>query len=166
MTEPIDLAVEGADKGVISATPSTRRSVTNGKRAFVVIPAVAVSALLFAGCSADSWPQLAGSPTPSPTESVIVPEDQQAPAVTKAQAERIIARIASTAADADTAMDATLASTRLDGAVLDERATNYTASRRAPRRGRPRGDPDQAARDRAAAGVRRLAALGHGRRQR
>lgn len=124
-TQPIDLAVEGADKGVISATPSTRRSVTNGKRAFVVIPAVAVSALLFAGCSADSWPQLAGSPTPSPTESVIVPEGQQAPAVTKAQAERIIARISSTAADADTAMDATLASTRLDGAVLDERATNY-----------------------------------------
>ena len=125
VTEPIDLAVEGADKGVISATPSTRRSVTNGKRAFVVIPAVAVSALLFAGCSADSWPQVAGSPTPSPTESVIVPEGQQAPAVTKAQAERIIDRIASTAADADTAMDATLASTRLDGAVLDERATNY-----------------------------------------
>jgi hypothetical protein len=125
VTEPIDLAVEGADKGVISATPPTRRSVTTGKRAFVVIPAVAVSALLFAGCSADSWPQLASSPTPSPTETVIVPEGQQTPAVTKAQAERIISRIASTAADADTAMDATLAATRLDGAVLDERATNY-----------------------------------------
>jgi hypothetical protein len=125
VTEPIDLAVEGADKGVISSGPTTRRSVTSGKRAFVLIPAVAVSALLFAGCSADSWPQLAGSPTPSPTETIIVPEGQQAPAVTKAQAERIIARIAETAADADEAMDATLAATRLDGAVLDERATNY-----------------------------------------
>ena len=125
VTEPIDLAVEGADKGVISATPPTRRSVTTGKRAFVIIPAVAVSALLFSGCSADSWPQLASSPTPSPTESVIVPEGQQAPAVTKAQAERIISRIASTAADADAAMDGTLAATRLDGAVLDERETNY-----------------------------------------
>ncbi|HVL61932.1 MAG TPA: glycosyl transferase, partial [Microbacterium sp.] len=83
VTEPIDLAVEGADKGVISATPPTRRSVTTGKRAFVIIPAVAVSALLFSGCSADSWPQLASSPTPSPTESVIVPEGQQTPAVTK-----------------------------------------------------------------------------------
>ena len=65
-------------------------------------------------------------PTPSPTATVIVPEGQQAPAVTKAQAERIIARIAATAADADAALDATLAATRLDGAVLAERATNYT----------------------------------------
>jgi hypothetical protein len=124
VTEPIDLSVEGADKGVISAAP-TRRSLTGGKRAFVAIPAVAVSALLFAGCSSDSWPQLGGSPTPSPTASVIVPEGQQAPAVTEAQAERIIARIAETTADADEAMDATLAATRLDGAVLAERATNY-----------------------------------------
>ncbi|MET0780130.1 MAG: glycosyl transferase [Microbacterium sp.] len=126
VTEPIDLAVEGADKGVISSSAPTRRSVTMGKRAFAVVPAVAVSALLFAGCSADSWPQLAGTPTPSPTESVIVPEGQQAPAVTKAQAERIIARIAATAADADESLDATLAATRLDGAVLAERETNYT----------------------------------------
>ncbi|MCR2809418.1 MULTISPECIES: glycosyl transferase [unclassified Microbacterium] len=124
-TQPIDLAVEGADKGVISATP-TRRSVTSGRRAFTVIPAVAVSALLFAGCSADSWPQLAGSPTPTPTATVIVPEGQQAPAVTEAQAERIIARIAATAADADAALDPTLAATRLTGAVLAERTTNYT----------------------------------------
>ena len=126
VTEPIDLAVEGADKGVISSGTPTRRSVTAGKRRFVVIPAVAVSALLFAGCSSDSWPQLAGNPTPSPTESVIVPEGQQAPAVTKAQAERIIARIASAAAEADETMDATLAATRLAGAVLAERTTNYT----------------------------------------
>ncbi|SFS06334.1 hypothetical protein SAMN04487846_2094 [Microbacterium sp. cf046] len=125
VTEPIDLAVEGADKGVISATPPTRRSVTTGKRAFAIVPAIAVSALMFAGCSADSWPQMAASPTPSPTETVIVPEGQQAPAVTKSQAERIIARIASTAADADEAMDPTLAASRLDGAVLAERATNY-----------------------------------------
>jgi len=125
VTEPIDLAVEGADKGVISSGPPTRRSVTTGKRAFAIIPAVAVSALLFAGCSADSWPQLAGSPSPTPTETIIVPEGQQAPAVTKAQAERIIARIAGTAADADETLDETLAATRLDGAVLDERATNY-----------------------------------------
>lgn len=125
VTEPIDLAVEGADKGVISAAP-TRRSVTAGRRAFAIVPAVAVSALLFAGCSADSWPQFSSSPTPTPTASVIVPESQQAPAVTKAQAERIIARIANTAADADAALDPAMAATRLDGAVLAERQTNYT----------------------------------------
>lgn len=126
VTEPIDLAVEGADKGVISSGAPTRRSVSGTKRAFAVVPAVAVSALLFTGCSADAWPQLAASPTPSPTASVIVPEGQQAPAVTEAQAERIIARIAETTAEADSSLDPALAGSRLDGAVLAERATNYT----------------------------------------
>lgn len=124
VTEPIDLAVEGAGKGVISSgTP--QRALTR-RRAFAVVPVVAVSALLFAGCSADSWPDFAGSPTPSPTASVIVPEGQKPPAVTEAQADRIITRIAQTVADADANRDATLAATRLDGAALAERATNYT----------------------------------------
>ena len=126
VTEPIDLSVENAEKGVISAGTPTRRSVAAGRRAFAVVPAVAVSALLFTGCAADAWPQLASSPTPSPSASVIVPEGQQAPAVTEAQAERIIARIAEVAADADDTLDPVLASTRLDGAMLAERETNYT----------------------------------------
>ena len=126
VTEPIDLSVEEADKGVVSAGPPTRRSVTAGRRAFAVVPAVAVSALLFTGCAPDAWPQLAASPTPSPSASVIVPEGQQAPAVTEAQAERIITRIAEVTADADEALDPVLASTRLDGAMLAERETNYT----------------------------------------
>ncbi|WP_082561522.1 glycosyl transferase [Microbacterium sp. Root61] len=125
VTEPIDLAVEGADKGVISSGPSSRRSVT-GRRAFAVVPVVAVSALLFTGCSADSWPSFAGSPTPTPTASVIVPEGQMAPAVTEAQAARILARISDTVATADETSDPALAATRVDGAVLAERTTNYT----------------------------------------
>lgn len=125
VTEPIDLAVEGADKGVISSGPSSRRAVASGRRAFAVVPAVAVAALMFTGCSADSWPQLAPSATPSPTATVIVPEGQQAPAVTKAQAERIISRVAGTTAKADGARDEKLAATRLDGTVLAARATNY-----------------------------------------
>ena len=126
VTEPIDLAVEGADKGVISAGPGTRRAVSTGRRAFAILPVVAVSALLFAGCSAESWPQLGASATPTPTATVITPEGQQAPAVTKAQAERIIAKVAETAAAADEARDESLAATRLDGTVLAARATNYT----------------------------------------
>ncbi|WP_375384124.1 glycosyl transferase [uncultured Microbacterium sp.] len=123
VTEPIDLAVEGADKGVVSAgTP--QRSLTR-RRAFAVVPVVAVSALLLSGCSADLWPDFAGTPSPSPTQSVIIPEGQKPPAVTSAQADRIITRIAQTAADADAARDEVLASSRLDGAVLAERATNY-----------------------------------------
>lgn len=124
-TQPIDLAVEQGDKGVISSAPSSRRAVTSGRRGFVVIPAVAVSALLFTGCSADAWPELGPTPTPTPTASVIAPEGQQAPAVTKAQAERILARIASTVADADEQRDVELAGTRLEGAALATRATNY-----------------------------------------
>jgi hypothetical protein len=126
VTEPIDLAVQGADKGVISATPPTRRAVSSGRRAFTIVPVVAVSALLFTGCSADSWPQFGQSPTPTPTATVVTPEGQQAPAVTKAQAERIIARVAATAAKADQNMDQSLAATRLDGTVLATRATNYS----------------------------------------
>ncbi|MDY0909537.1 glycosyl transferase [Microbacterium sp. CFBP9034] len=126
VTEPIDLAVEGADKGVISSGPTTRRSVTSGRRAFAVLPVVAVSALLFTGCSPESWPEFGATPTPTPTATVIAPEGQQAPAVTKAQAERILTRVAETVAEADEARDEQLAATRLDGPVLAARATNYT----------------------------------------
>jgi hypothetical protein len=124
VTEPIDLAVEGADKGVISSSGS-RRAVTGGRRAFAVVPAVAVSALLFTGCSADAWPQFVPSATPTPTATVVAPEGQQPPAVTKAQAERILTRIAATVADADAALDPELAATRLEGAALEARKTNY-----------------------------------------
>lgn len=127
VTEPIDIAIDpDDDKGVISSSKSTRRAVAaGGRRAFAVVPVVAVSALLFSGCSADAWPQLGASPTPSPTATVIAPDGQQAPAVTKAQAERILTRIASTVADADAAMDGDLADTRLEGAALAARDTNY-----------------------------------------
>lgn len=126
VTEPIDIAIDHDDKGVISSAKPTRRAVSSaGRRAFAVLPVVAVSALLFSGCSADAWPQLGSSPTPSPTATVIAPDGQQAPAVTKAQAERILTRIAATVADADTAMDGDLADTRLEGAALAARDTNY-----------------------------------------
>ncbi|MFB7891317.1 glycosyl transferase [Microbacterium sp. NPDC056044] len=126
VTEPIDIAIDNDDKGVISSAKPTRRAVSSGgRRAFAVVPVVAVSALLFSGCSADAWPQLGSSPTPSPTATVIAPDGQQAPAVTKAQAERILTRIAATVADADAAMDGDLADTRLEGAALAARDTNY-----------------------------------------
>jgi len=124
VTEPIDLSVDGADKGVISAAPS-RRQLSRGTRAFAVVPVVAVSALLFSGCAPDAWPQFASTPTPTPTDSVVVPEGQ-APAVTQTQAERILSRISAQVAAADEAMDADAAAARLDGPVLAARQTNYT----------------------------------------
>lgn len=123
-TQPIDLSVDAADKGVISAT--SRGKLPPGKRAFVALPILAVSALLASGCTADAWPQLGETPTPSPTASIIVPADQQSPAVTEPQAERILARISAKVADADEAKDATAAAERLDGPALAERLTNYT----------------------------------------
>ncbi|MFH8250068.1 glycosyl transferase [Microbacterium sp. B2969] len=126
VTEPIDIAVDNAEKGVISSGQTGRRRALTGRRSLIVIPAVAVSALLFTGCSSDAWPDFAGSPTPSPTQTVVTQEGQNDPAVTESQAERILSRIASTVADADTKLDLALASTRLDGAMLAERQTNYT----------------------------------------
>ena len=126
VTEPIDISMEDDGKGVISNSPATtRRAISRGRRAFAVLPVVAVSALMFSGCSADAWPQFGSTPTPTPTASVIAPEGQQAPAVTKAQAERILTRIAATVAEADAALDGDLADTRLDGAALAVRDTNY-----------------------------------------
>ena len=57
---------------------------------------------------------------------MIAPEGQQAPAVTQAQAERILSRISESVAAADEAKDPALAAERLDGAALAERTTNYT----------------------------------------
>jgi hypothetical protein len=143
VTEPIDLSIEGADKGVISAGPSPRRRSIGRRRPFIVVPALAVSAALLAGCSADAWPRFAPAETPSPTPSVIVPEGQQSPAVTESQAERILTRISQTVADADAARDSTLAATRLSGPALAERQTNYTLRGALPDVAAPPAIPDQ-----------------------
>lgn len=124
VTEPIDVAVTGADKGVISATPS-RRQLTRGKRALLAAPAVGVAALLFTGCTADAWPQLAGTPTPTASESVVVPQDQGQPAVTQQQGERILTRISEQVAKADAAKDPAAAALRLTGSALAARETDY-----------------------------------------
>ncbi|MFJ6652223.1 glycosyl transferase [Microbacterium sp. NPDC091313] len=143
VTEPIDLAVEGEDKGVISAGPSSRRRALGGRRPLLAVPVLGLSALLFAGCSADAWPQFATPETPSPTPSVIVPEGQQPPAVTDAQAERILTRVSQTVADADAAMDPTQAAARLTGPALAERQTNYTLRAALPDTAAVAAIPDQ-----------------------
>jgi hypothetical protein len=143
-TQPIDLAVEpapvrralepsgdaepaadGAPEE--TSTPKHERRAHGTRRRLLVLPAIGVSALLFAGCSSDSWPQFADpSPTPSPTQTVITPENQKPPAVTEAQASRILKDIAATLEEADTSLDIDLAGTRLDGAALAARSTDYT----------------------------------------
>ncbi|NKF34367.1 glycosyl transferase, partial [Pseudomonas sp. BGM005] len=75
------------------------------RRSFAV-PAIALTALLATGCSADSWPQFGeGTPSPTPTATVIAPDNQKPPAVTQAQAKRILQDAAATISEADAAMN-------------------------------------------------------------
>lgn len=135
-----DLTDEAADKGVISAGAPRRSSATR-RRVTVALPILLVGTLAFAGCSADAWPQFAATPTPTPSRTVITPADQQQPAVTTAQAGRILARISETVAAADQKKDATLAATRLDGPALAERQTNYTLRAKLPSQKAPAAVP-------------------------
>jgi len=124
-TEPIDLSETSADKGVISSSPS-RRQLSAGRRGFVALPVVVVSALLVSGCSADSWPQFGATETPTPSATVVVPEGQDdPPAVTEAQAERILTRISTQVAAADEKNSVAQAAERLEGPALAARTTNY-----------------------------------------
>ena len=123
-TQPIDLSVEQAEKGVITAAPARKR-LGRGRRPFVALSALLVGGIALTGCSPDAWPDLQPEATPSPSASVIVPEGQGAPAVTKTQAERILGRISEQVTAADEAKDPKAAALRLTGPALTERETNY-----------------------------------------
>jgi hypothetical protein len=93
------------------------RTGSGRRRAFVAAGLLTAGALLLAGC-APTQPEPGASPTPEfETEPV---------AVTKGQFETILAKVADTVADADGALDATLAGERLTGPALDLRTANYT----------------------------------------
>ncbi len=103
-----------------------RRATSTDRRRLLALPALAVTALLATGCSPDSWPQFGeGTPSPSPSATVIAPDNQKPPAVTESQARRILQEVSTTLADADAAMDIALAGTRLDGPALTARTTEY-----------------------------------------
>lgn len=119
--EIVDEGKEPESKNSMRAARPARR-----RRRMLVIPALGLTALLAAGCSAESWPQIGeGAPSPSPSPTVIAPDNQKPPAVTDAQATRILQTISSTLEEADTALDVDLASTRLDGPALAARTTEY-----------------------------------------
>ncbi|WP_243225440.1 glycosyl transferase [Microbacterium sp. CIAB417] len=146
-TEPIDVAIDRVpEKDAIEQAPTaeeattepdaqdeqpakgegTARRVASARRRRFAIPALALAAVVATGCSADSWPQFgAESATPSPTPTVIAPENQKPPAVTEAQAARILQSISDTVATADAEVDIDAAATRLDGAALTARRTDY-----------------------------------------
>ncbi|WP_144877547.1 glycosyl transferase [Microbacterium sp. 1.5R] len=119
--------VEESGDGKTSAdNRSESRAKSPRRRRLLALPAVALTAVLATGCSPDSWPQFdQASPTPSPSETVIAPDNQKPPAVTESQAKRILQEASATIAEADTAMDIELAKTRLDGPALTARTTEY-----------------------------------------
>lgn len=108
------------------AKTSMRASGQARRRRMLAIPALGLTALLAAGCSSDSWPQFGdAAPSPSPSPTVIAPENQKPPAVTESQALRILQNVSGTLEEADTALDLDLAATRLDGPALAARTTEY-----------------------------------------
>jgi hypothetical protein len=119
--EIVDETKDPESKNSLRATRTPRRRLR-----LIALPAIGLTALLASGCSADSWPQFDdASATPSPTPTVIAPDNQKPPAVTEAQATRILQEISATLVDADTALDLDLAATRLDGPALTARTTEY-----------------------------------------
>lgn len=122
-TEEAEIVEEGKEpdsKTSMRAAPRPRR------RRLLALPALGLTALLAAGCSADSWPQFGDvTPSPSPSPTVIAPENQKPPAVTDAQAKRILQTLSETVVEADAALDLDLAATRLDGPALAARTTEY-----------------------------------------
>lgn len=145
--EPQRAGAQDTDDAPAGSDPSggraDRRAVLTTRRTrLLALPALALTAVVVAGCSPDSWPQFGGaSPTPSPSATVIAPDNQKPPAVTETQAKRILKQVSTTLDDADAAMDADLAATRLDGPALDARKTEYALRTALPETPVPSGIP-------------------------
>jgi len=120
-----DGAAADEQNGTDAASGRSERTAL--RRFGIALPALALTAVLATGCSADSWPQFAAdSPSPSPSPSVVAPENQKPPAVGQKQADRIVSEFVATIQKADADLDIDLAATRLTGAALEARRTDYT----------------------------------------
>jgi len=95
-----------------------------------VVPALLVGTLVLSGCSTNTLSSVGAVPTPTASSGALeAAASLEMPAVTVPQAEKIIAKIATTAAEADAKLDPTLIATRLDGPALQLRLANYTMRR-------------------------------------
>jgi hypothetical protein len=126
---------------ISTVAPASRRSRRNR---ILAIPALGLSLAMLSGCTSDVWPQFgAEAVEPSPTTTAIVPDEQQAPAVTEAQAHRILQKISATVTSADIARDEELLATRMTGVALTERLTNYQLREKLPERALPDAIPTE-----------------------
>ena len=144
-----------------------RRAVASGRRAFAVLPVVAVSALLFTGCSADvlaaARPLADADARPRPSSSRRASRRRRSP---RRRPSGSSTRIAATVAEADAALDERPRRDAARGRGAGRARDQLHAARRDRRLHGSGAHPRQAARDRPAAGLRRLAALGDGGRRR
>ncbi|PKI92837.1 glycosyl transferase [Actinomycetales bacterium SN12] len=116
-----------ADSEGEERSPGQAHRVALRRRLALGLPALTLTAVLATGCSAESWPEFgAETPTPTPTPTVVTPEDQKPPVVTKKQGQRIVSEIAQVVQQADEELDIARAETRIAGAALEGRRTEYT----------------------------------------
>lgn len=121
-----DTPTDAATRKRVIAPRSRRLTL---RRARIAIPALGLSVALLAGCTSDgATMSLESSPAPEETEQTEedAAEPAQRPAITEAQAERIVADLSETVAEADEANDASLAARRLTGTALTMREVNYS----------------------------------------
>ncbi|WP_221584193.1 glycosyl transferase [Microbacterium sp. G2-8] len=134
-TAPVDVSeqkqldaaptAESDDRHDDGGEQDTKGAKRTRRRALFVVPAFVVSGALLAGCSPSAWPEFGATPTPTPTVETTEPAEKQTPAITDAQADRIIASMSQTMKDADENNDVELAEKRMEGAALGMREVAY-----------------------------------------
>ena len=112
-------------KGSAQSGRGGRGSRGAGRRAMIAIPTVTVAGALLAGCTPSAWPDFSKEPAPTPTPSVTAAPEAGMPALTDAQAQRIVKSMSESLAQADKKLDISLAEKRLSGAALEMRKTAY-----------------------------------------
>lgn len=107
------------------------RDRSRGRRRMVTVSTVVLGTLVLTGCSADYWPQFSGNPTatltPTPlsTDAAALGKDALPPVVTVPQLQKIVANIATVAANADAHGNADELAGRFTGVALAMRSANY-----------------------------------------
>ena len=107
--------------------PTSSRSIggrPKGRRAVqrvALVPVLLTTALALGACTNGSVMLSAATPEPTPTQGSTTP----AVALTENQLDRIVSRVGATVTQADEAIDASLAATRLAGPALELREASY-----------------------------------------
>lgn len=117
--------IEPTTKTTDGGTRSRQAHAQARRRALLGIPALAVGGAVLAGCSPSAWPDFSSDPTATPTPVPSEGAETETPALTDAQAQRIVDSMVQVMADADENADAEMGEKRLSGAALEMRKTAY-----------------------------------------